>query len=143
VAYGWEALRQAYLYSFPRFRCALNGSDVSATFAAIQRSNRYAGWLHLAGPRSFQDPDFSCCLFEGATRSRYLLYALAILTRTHHLLRDVRILRGSSVRCSGENSESDVYFEVDGERAGRIPVTFEIVPDALTLLAPRAFFPSR
>ncbi len=142
VAYGWEALRQTLRYSFPRFRCAVNGSHVSATFAVIQRSSRYAGWLRLAGPRSLHDPGFSCCLFESASQTRYLLYALAILTRTHHHLRDVRILNGSCVHCSSENSENDIYFEVDGERTGRIPVTFEIVPDALTLLAPRPFFTS-
>ena len=142
VAYGWEALRQAFRYSFPRFRFAVNGSNVSATFAVIQRSSRYAGWLHLAGPRSLHDLDFSCCLFESASQTRYLLYALGVLTRTHHRLHDVRILRGSRVRCSSENPENNVYFEVDGERAGRIPVTFEIVPDALTLLAPRRFLTS-
>jgi len=139
LAYGWEALRQASRYGFPRFQCAVNGSSVSATFAVIQRSSRYAGWLRLAGPRSLHDPDFSCCLFTSSSRMRYLLYALSVLTQTHHRLPDVRFLRCSRVSCASGKEDQAVYFEVDGEMAGRIPVTFEIIPDALTLLAPRAF----
>ena len=142
LAYGWAALRQAFRCGFPVFQCTANGARVSATFAVIQRSSRYAGWLRLAGPRSLQDSDFSCCFFTGTSRMRYFLYALSILTQTHHRLHDVSFLRCSRVTCDSAKAGQDVYFEVDGEMAGQIPITFEIVPDALTLLAPRAFRPS-
>jgi diacylglycerol kinase family enzyme len=32
-----------------------------------------------------------------------------------------------------------VYIQVDGEYAGHIPASVEIVPDALTLLIPEAY----
>ena len=35
--------------------------------------------------------------------------------------------------------EQAVYIQVDGEFAGRLPATIEIVPDALTLLMPAEF----
>lgn len=140
VAYGWEALRQVFRYGFPRFQCDVNGSNASATFAVIQRSRRYAGWLRLARSHSVRDLGFSCCFFEGSNPARYFQYALGILTQTHHRLPDVRLLSGSSIRCLSEQPDQAVYFEVDGELTGRIPVTFESVPDALTLLAPKSFF---
>ena len=136
VAYGWEAVVQVFRYGFPRFQCTVNGSTSAATFAVVQRSGRYAGWLRLARPHSIREPGFSCCLFEGSGPARYVRYAMGILTQTHHRLSDVRFAGGSSVRCTNQQPEPDIYFEVDGEMAGRIPATFESVPDALTLLAP-------
>lgn len=139
VAYGVEAVRQVFHYSFPRFRFSADGAQSSATFAVIQRSRRYAGWLRLARPHNIRDIGFSCCLFEGSRPARYFRYALGVLTQTHHLLHDVRFASGSRVSCASEQPEPPVYFEVDGELAGRLPVTFEVVPDSLTLLAPESF----
>jgi diacylglycerol kinase (ATP) len=139
AAYCWEAVRQVFRYDFPRFRCAVNGSAASPTFAVVQRSSRYAGWLKLARPHNIHEPGFSCCLFEGSSPGRYLRYAVGVLSRTHRWLDDVRFLSGPSVCCASEQPEGSVYFEVDGELAGRVPVTFDVVPDALTLLAPESF----
>lgn len=142
VAYCWEAVRQAIRYNYPSFQCIVNGSPVSTTFAVIQRSSRYAGWLKLARPNSIRSAGLTCCLFEGRTPRRYFQYALGILSRTHHRLGDVRCVSGSSVRCATEQSGDCIFFELDGELTGRIPVTFDVVPDALTLLAPESFFRS-
>ena len=139
AAYCWEAVQQVFRYNFPRFQCAVNGSTASPTFAVVQRSSRYAGWLKLARPHSIGEPGFSCCLFEGSTPRRYLRYALGVLSRSHRWLGDVRFLNGSSIRCTSEKPEDPIYFELDGELAGQIPVTFSIIPDALTLLAPESF----
>ncbi len=139
VAYAWEAVRQVVRYDFPSFECSVNGAKITATFAVIQRSSRYAGWLRLAHPHSIGEPDFSCCFFGSTSRARYFRYALGVLTHTLHRLRDVAFLRGHAVRCTNEGAESAVYFELDGEIAGQIPVSFEVVPDALTILAPREF----
>ncbi len=139
AAYVWEALRQAFRYGFPRFQCTVNGARVSGTFAVIQRSSRYAGWLHLAPSRSIRDLEFSCCHFQSSSAARYFLYAAAVLTRTHHWLHDVTFLRGSHVCCTGSDPKEVIHFEVDGEITGRLPVSLEVVPDALTLMAPRSF----
>jgi len=142
VAYGWEAVQQVFRYRFPTFQISGEGSTVSATFAVIQRSRRYAGCLKLARPHSIREPDFSCCIFEGSGPKRYFQYALGILKQTHQHLGDVRFLNGSSIHCTCDRAGDPVFFEVDGELAGRIPVTFEVVPDALTLLAPEPFLNS-
>lgn len=139
AAYVLEAFRQAFRYGFPSFQCTVNGTNVTGTFAVVQRSSRYAGWLRLARSRSILDPEFSCCHFKSSNRARYFLYAFAVLTQTHHHLGDVGFLRGSQVRCINREPEEIIHFEIDGEIAGQIPVTFEVVPDALTILAPRSF----
>ncbi len=139
IAYAGSALRQIFEYDFPQFQCAVNGTKVSTTFAVVQRSLRYAGWLRLARSTGLRHPHLACCLFNGRSPARYLIYALAIVTRTHHWLGDVSLLEGETVVCASEDSAGSIDFEVDGELAGRLPVRFDVVPDALTLLVPRRF----
>jgi diacylglycerol kinase (ATP) len=134
-AYGWEGLRQVFRYHFPTFGCTANGHTTRGTFAVMQRTSRYAGWLRLApGASIFQDR-LTLCLFQSSHRGRYLAYAAAILARRHTRLRDVAMAQTSKVECAAEGGET-VYFELDGELVGQLPVTFDVVPDALTLLAP-------
>ncbi len=136
AAYVVEAVRQALRYSFPRFVCDAESRKRYATFAVIHRTGHYAGWLPLAPTANLFEPEFQTCLFTSASRVRYFLYAAAVLLRQHLRLSDVELVRGRRVQCSGEEPDSPILFELDGELVGQLPATFEIVPDALTLLAP-------
>lgn len=142
ASYAWEALRQVFQYDFPRFQCAINGTKVSATFAVVQRSLRYAGWLRLAQSAGLRQSHFACCLFNSNRPGRYFIYALAALTRTHHRLGDVRLLEGEPVVCTAEDPKNSAWFEVDGELTGQLPARFEVIPEALTVLAPQRFLSS-
>lgn len=136
VGYGIEAVRQAWRYSFPRFGIRIDGADRQATFAVIHRAGHYAGWFPLAPNASVFKPDFTACLFKSSSGARYILYALAVLLRQHARLADVELVEGFKIACSGEQAGQRIFFELDGELAGELPATFEIVPDALTVLAP-------
>lgn len=136
IGYGLEAVRQAMRYSFPRFELKMDGQEREATFAVIHRAGHYAGWLPLAPTASLSRPDFAACLFKSARRSRYFFYALAVLLRQHLRLKDVELVDGSKVVCTPAESGKPIYFELDGELVGQLPAMFEILPDALTVLAP-------
>ncbi len=136
AAYGWEAIRQLFRYSFPWFVARVNGREARATFAAAQRSRRYAGWLRMAPRRDFFSPDMTLCLFQSARRLRYLTYATALLCGRHTGLSGVEEIETQKVSLAAEHDRAPIYFELDGELAGRLPVTLEVVPDSLTLLTP-------
>ncbi len=136
VGYGLEAVRQALRYSFPRFRFEMDGQQREATFAVVHRTGHYAGWFPLAPTASLFKPDFTACLFKSSSRARYFLYAVAVILRQHLRLADVELLDGYKVTCAPLESGKPIYFELDGELAGQLPATFEILPDALTVLAP-------
>jgi len=137
AGYIMEALRQVFRYPFPSFSYrADDGPERFATFAAAQRARNYGGWLHLTPEARYFDDRFTLCLFESPHRARYFLYAALVLARRHFLLRDVLHLEARKLSCAAQRTGETVRFELDGELAGTLPATFEIVPDALTLLVP-------
>ena len=136
VGYGMEAVRQALRYTFPRFQFEMDGQRREATFAVVHRTGHYAGWLPLAPTASLYKPNFTACLFKSVRRARYFLYAVAVILRQHLRLSDVELIDGFKVTCTPSKSGKPIYFELDGELVGQLPATFEILPDALTVLVP-------
>jgi diacylglycerol kinase (ATP) len=136
AGYVMEAFRQLVRYSFPTFSCRPDGHERQSTFAVVHRTRLYAGWLHMAPSADLFAPRFTVCSFSGRRRTRYLLYALAVLARQHLRLGDVELDQSAQVVCAPGDSSTTIRFELDGELVGTLPVRFEIVPDALTLLVP-------
>ena len=137
AGYIAEALWQAFHYPFQGFSCRMDdGPDRIATFAAAQRARNYGGWLHLTPDARFFDERFNLCLFKSANRARYFLYAALVLARQHFLLPDVELVEARKLCCAAQAAGQTIRFELDGELVGTLPATFEIVPDALTLLVP-------
>jgi diacylglycerol kinase (ATP) len=136
IGYGLEAVRQALRYSFPPFLFRTEQEERHATFTVIHRTGHYAGWLPLAPTANLFEPRFTACLFKSPSRARYFFYAAAVVLRQHLRLADVELVDASKVTCAGEPHGKPIYFQLDGELVGELPATFEIVPDALTVLAP-------
>lgn len=135
-AYAWEAVHQACRYGFPRFVCRRGDDEWRGTQALVQRTERYAGWFHLAPGASLLNDQMSVCVFESSSPWRYLLYTSALGLGRHLALRDVHLTEVSRLTCCPEDSSRRIYVELDGELAGQLPAAFELVPDALTLLLP-------
>ncbi|MGH9447659.1 MAG: diacylglycerol/lipid kinase family protein [Terriglobia bacterium] len=134
AAYLLEGAKQVMHYSFPVLTCRTDGREIAATFAVVQRTSRYAGWFRTAPSQSIIKPHFGVSLYKSRRRLRYFLYGAAVVTQRN--LRDVERLESRKVDFSAEDFEKDVYFELDGELAGVLPVSFEVTPDALSLLMP-------
>jgi diacylglycerol kinase (ATP) len=136
TGYVIESFRQLVSYSFPRFSCCLDGIERQSTFAVIQRTRLYAGWLQLAPTADLFGLKLAVCSFRSRRRLRYLIYALGVLARQHSRLRGVTLDQCTEVVCKPAEPSATIRFELDGELAGTIPATFEVVPDALTVLVP-------
>jgi len=137
AAYAWEAVHQVCRYSFPRFACRNSQGEWRGTQALFQRTERYAGWFHLAPCGSLLNSRMQVCVFESSSRWRYFLYTGALALRQHLALDDVHLVEGLHLACTAETASRPVYVELDGELAGQLPATFELVPNALTLLLPQ------
>lgn len=128
-----EALRHWTRYRFVRFPVVVDGKPYDATFVIISRVGWYAGGVKITSRADLRSEQFDVCIFEGTSRFDYLRYLSGVLSGTHPHFHDVVYTRGTVVQMTAEDQ---IRVQMDGEIAGTLPMVFEIVPDALTLLVP-------
>jgi diacylglycerol kinase (ATP) len=136
-AYWQEGLRQLTKYDFPMFRTSMAGSamDIDATLVIVGRTKHYGGPFKITTEADLLQPEFELAFVTTRSAWRYLAYMPLIWLGKLRGARHVRFFKTSSLQCES-NSSSQVHIQVDGEPAGRLPVEFRIVPDALTLAIP-------
>ncbi len=115
------------------FEIFIDGKPFLASFALISRVRNYGGDLEIARGASLLRDDFEVVLFRGTIAVRYLQYLLGVALKQAHLIPGCTFLRGTRVQCPLP-SDGGVYVQVDGELAGQLPMTVDILPGALTML---------
>ncbi len=123
------------LRTLPEFEVIVDGKHYRASFALISRVRNYGGDMEIARGASLFRNDFEVVLFRGTKAVRYLPYLAAVTLGQAARMSGCTVLHGRTVTCQKPSGEP-VYVQVDGELAGKLPMTAEIIPDALTLLVP-------
>ena len=137
LAYWQEGLRQLTKYDFPMFRTSMSGNsiDVDASLVIVGRTKHYGGPFKITTEADLMQPEFELAFVTTRSAWRYIAYLPLIWAGKLRGARHVRFFKTNSLQCAS-NSASQVQIQVDGEPAGRLPVEFRIVPDALTLAIP-------
>ncbi|MCU1293152.1 MAG: diacylglycerol kinase, catalytic region [Bryobacterales bacterium] len=115
------------------FGISIDGKRYDASFALISRVRNYGGDLEIARGASLLRDDFEVVLFRGTVSLRYLHYLLGVALKQAHRIPGCTFVRGRRVECPVPSS-GGIYVQVDGELAGQLPMTAEILPGALTML---------
>ena len=98
----------------------------------------YGGDLEIARDTSLFDDQFEVVLFQGQNSLRYLKYFVGVVMNRLQGMEGVRILRARKLDVSPVR-DTRIYMQVDGEYAGHLPGSVEIVRDAITLLLPALY----
>jgi diacylglycerol kinase (ATP) len=120
------------------FDVLIDGQSFRASFALISRVRNYGGDLEIALGASLLRDDFQVVLFRGTESLRYLRYLAGVVFKQLDGMPGCTVLRAQSVLCQAPPGRPGPYVQIDGELAGVLPATAEILPDALTLLMPAA-----
>ncbi len=120
------------------FEVLVEGRRVNCAFALISKVRNYGGDLEIAQNVSLLDNRFEVVLFEGRNSFRFLTYLARVAVRKLAGVPGISVIRTSGV-CMPGTTDRRVYIQVDGEYAGHLPASVEIVPDALTLLVPQGY----
>ncbi len=130
----WVAGLGQFFHTVGQFHVQANAVNQECGFVLVSRVRNYGGDLEIASGASLLSDDFEIVSFDGSSPLRYAAYMAAVTLRQVKSMPGVRSFRARRIEFSG-----DAHLQIDGEYGGRIPATLEMVPNALTLLAPAAY----
>src|SRR5579871_6509481 len=134
LSYVWAGLKTL---STPHVRIEVsangNGSVGSGVAVLIGNGRYYGGEFALFPKARMDDGLLDVCVFEKCGYLDVLRYGQGILRGVHINLGDVKYFQTDRLACA---APSATPFELDGEDAGDVPVTFSVVPRALRVVVP-------
>jgi YegS/Rv2252/BmrU family lipid kinase len=114
------------------FCLEVNGETYPATFAAIGKAPRYGGGLAITPHARLDQPEFELCIVDSTSRLRFLhLLAHAMRGGLPRNMAGAQLIRATRARATGQ-----APVQADGELIGQLPMTFEIVPQPIEVIAP-------
>src|SRR5262249_40102941 len=124
-------------YHFPSVEVNIEdtGERLRGTTVFVFNLPEYALGLPIAVDGSPQDGLLDLCVFERPGVLELLRYLAAVVTQTHHDLPDFHHRRVRTVHLSAPESAP---LQTDGDPAGCLPKTIEVLPHALPLLVPES-----
>jgi diacylglycerol kinase (ATP) len=137
LAYYAGGFRQVFR-PLPQFDAHVLSERRRVGFALVSRVRNYGGDLEIARGASLLRPDFEVVLFEGEYSPGYLRYMAGVVLGYAERLQGCIVAHTNSIACDAP-SNGGVRTQVDGELGCKLPVTIEIVPQAVTLLVPPAY----
>ncbi len=135
LAYWLEGFRQVFRYDFPTFRVTAAGRELEVTLVVVGRTKHYGGPFRITTEADLFENEFELAGYTTRNALRYLSYLPVVWLGLLRRMRDVHFWKATSLRCEPVG-KGTAHAQVDGEPAGRLPMEFSIVPDALTLVVP-------
>ena len=137
-AFAFHSALAMLRYKNTPLRIMVDGvDDEIATIAtvAIANGQYFGGGMRVAPGAWTNDGLFDIVIMGGSPKGQSLADLRLIYTGEHINKPHVRVLHAQRVVVApvAETRGRAVYIETDGESAGRLPATFEILPAALNL----------
>lgn len=135
-AYWVSAMK--HLVTHPQvFTVEVDGIAYETAFAIVGNSRGYGGGFSLTPNANIFDPNFDVCIFPAKDYGfKYLPYALSSFFGDPSRPGNVISLRTKFLTAFGL-PDKQPWVQVDGELLGPLPMRFEAIPDALTLIVPK------
>lgn len=135
LAYWLEGFHQLFRYGYPAFRTRVSDRTLAGTLVVVGRTRHYGGPFCITTGASLFEDSFEIAVCARSSSLGYLSLLPAAALGRLQKSRGMQYLKTTRLRCEPMGDDV-VYAQVDGEPAGRLPVEFSIVPDALTLMIP-------
>lgn len=148
AAYYAKAWHLWFTHRMERFRVDWEGPAAGSHGAVTEllavRIGNFGGVLQQLAPgASLEHDHLRLVVCRTSSRVTYLNYVTRSLLRGRWNVHGVELADGKIVRCDYSRGAAAygeirrVYVEADGELIGTLPAEIKIVPDALTILAPK------
>ena len=137
-AYWLSGIKHYVAWRPETFRLTIDGVDYDGAFAAIGNATSYGGGFRLTPRASLDEALLDVCIFP--TRrfaASYTRDLVAVILGDPTRFGDVTYIKAHDLTATGA-LDNQPWVQVDGEILGQLPMRFEAVPDAITILVPPA-----
>ena len=137
-AFAFHSALDMFTYRERAVRIRVDGAFddiVPISTVAIANGQYFGGGMQVAPDANPNDGLFDIVIMAATPRAQAMNELKLLYTGEHVKRPHVRVLRGQRITAApvAETGGVPVLIELDGESAGRLPATFEILPRALTL----------
>lgn len=132
-AYWLSGIRHILMWRGEPFTIEVDGSSYESTFALVGNGKGYGGGLMMTPNARLEDPWFEVYILPPQRNNLAYLRALRACMSGKPDVRGVSLIKAKHVVA---NSAVEPWVEADGEIIGPLPMTFDVVPDALSLIVP-------
>lgn len=133
-AFWVSGLKHAVAWRPEPFTIDVDGRTIEGSAVIVGNAARYGGSLSITPHASIAEPALDVCVFP--TRKLavgYVADVLACAFGDPTRFGDVTYLKTTALTASGAPGNQP-WVQVDGELLGQLPMRFESVPDALTVI---------
>jgi diacylglycerol kinase family enzyme len=132
-AYWISGLKHLLRWQPEIFSLEIDGRSFESAFALIGNGKGYGGGMCMTPNAKLHEPLFEVYILPPLANNLSYLRALMACMRGKPETAGAALVRGRHVTA---NSSCEPWVEADGELIGPLPMTFEVVPDALSLVVP-------
>lgn len=115
------------------FELEIDGKRYEGVFALLGNGKGYGGGLSMTPEASLDQPWFDVFILPRRANNFLYIPDLAACMRGRAGQTSAALVRGSHVKAV---SSFEHWVQADGEIIGPLPMTFDIVPDALSIIVP-------
>jgi YegS/Rv2252/BmrU family lipid kinase len=132
-AYWVAGVNHLFRWKPEPFVIEVDGKSYESVFAVIGNGKGYGGRMCMTPGAKLEVPGFQIYLLPRMSNNFSYIGALSACLRGRPETTRAKIIEGRHIKAS---CSRETWVEVDGEVIGRLPMTFESVPDALSLIVP-------
>ena len=130
-AYILSGIINLFSYNPPTINVKTDSNNLSGTTAVIGNTRSYGGKYYVTLKADVSEPFLDLCLFMGKRRMDMLRYVFGVIFKRHINNKDVYYEKCSRLEIS---SAGTVHIQIDGDYFGTLPVSIDVVPDALNII---------
>ncbi len=126
-------------------RVKIDGGDektLQTVNFCVANARYFGGGMMIAPDAKINDGLFDVVNIGDISTARVLLNAHTLYRGTHNSLAEVKSTIARKVEVSAADPHREILLETDGELPGKLPATYEIVPNALRIRVPNGKRPA-
>lgn len=132
-AYWLSGIKHLFLWRAEPFAIEVDGRGYKGAFALIGNGKGYGGGMMMTPGARLEEPWFEVYILPPLANNFAYLRALGACMRGKPEVAEVSLVKGKHIKAT---SAHEPWVEADGEIIGPLPMTFDIVPDALSVIVP-------